>query len=211
MVILPGALASAFTMAAMARSAGRFDPRITVTLGVLMFAFAMWEWSHFTTQSGQDQFFWPLITRGVGLGLVFVPLTNLAMSELPMTSIPAGTGLFNLMRQLGGSVGIALSATLLPHLTGHHRETLAERVSWFEPVARDRLMALASGFIARGATPEIAQSRAIQVVQRQVEGQALMLSFTQIFLLFGLAFVAALPLLALMRYRPGVRGGGMAH
>src|SRR5678815_4578150 len=76
LVILPGALASAVTMAVMSRTVGRFDPRITVTAGVLLFALAMWQWSHFTLQSGQDQFFWPLIVRGVALGLVFVPLNN---------------------------------------------------------------------------------------------------------------------------------------
>jgi len=66
-------------------------------------------------------FFWPLIFRGVGLGLIFVPLTNLALADLPMSKIPNGTGLFNLMRQLGGSVGIAISATLVQRFTAIHR------------------------------------------------------------------------------------------
>jgi hypothetical protein len=70
----------------------------------------MVQWSHFTTGSGAVDFFWPLIVRGVGLGLVFVPLTNLALSDLPMHRIPQGTGLFNLMRQLGGSIGILLAS-----------------------------------------------------------------------------------------------------
>jgi len=77
----------------------------------------MWKHAHFTTESGMSDFFWPLIFRGVGLGLIFVPLTNLALADLPMSRIPNGTGLFNLMRQLGGSVGIALSATLIQRFT----------------------------------------------------------------------------------------------
>ncbi len=123
-VILPGALASAFTMAVMGRTAGKFDGRLSILAGVGLFALSMWKHAHFTTDSGMPDFFWPLILRGVGLGLIFVPLTNLALADLPMSKIPNGTGLFNLMRQLGGSVGIALSATLVQRFQAIHRVDL---------------------------------------------------------------------------------------
>src|SRR5207244_11845197 len=113
LVIVTGALASAFTMCVMGRLQGKFDCRLSIAAGIGIFALAMWKHAHFTTESGFPDFFWPLIFRGVGLGLIFVPLTNLALADLPMSKIPNGTGLFNLMRQLGGSVGIALSATLV--------------------------------------------------------------------------------------------------
>ena len=207
MVILPGALASALTMGIMARRLGRFDPRITISMGALLFMLAMWQWSQFTTLSGQRDFFWPLIVRGVGLGLVFVPLTNLALSQLPMNKIPAATGLFNLMRQLGGSVGIAVSATLLPRFAAQNRALLVEHVSRYEPAARDRIAALASLFMARGASAGGAESRALAVVERQVDRQAMMLSFEHIFILFGCAFLIALPLLLFMQYRRGAAPG----
>src|SRR5213594_4910149 len=117
LVILPGALASAFTMAFMGRLQGKFDGRYSIMAGVAIFALSMWKHAHFTTDSGMADFFWPLIFRGVGLGLIFVPLTNLALADLPMSKIPNGTGLFNLMCQLGGSVGIAISATLVQRFT----------------------------------------------------------------------------------------------
>src|SRR6266540_4061193 len=79
LVILPGALASAFTMAVMGRTAGKFDGRLSIVAGVGIFALSMWKHAHFTTDSGMTDFFWPLIFRGVGLGLIFVPLTNLAL------------------------------------------------------------------------------------------------------------------------------------
>src|SRR2546429_7064256 len=91
-------------MATMGRTAGKFDARLSILAGVSIFALSMWKHAHFTTDSGMSDFFWPLIFRGVGLGLIFVPLTNLALADLPMSKIPNGTGLFNLMRQLGGSV-----------------------------------------------------------------------------------------------------------
>ena len=93
-------------------------------------------------------FFWPLVFRGVGLGLIFVPLTNLALSDLPMSRIPNGTGLFNLMRQLGGSVGIALSATLLQRFTAIHRADLAANVTIYAEATRERLATITSALIA---------------------------------------------------------------
>src|SRR5439155_146063 len=139
LVILPGALASAFTMAFMGRLQGKFDGRLSIAAGVGIFALSMWKHAHFTTESGMSDFFWPLIFRGVGLGLIFVPLTNLALADLPMSKIPNGTGLFNLMRQLGGSVGIAISATLVQRFTAIHRADLIANVTQFSEVTRERL------------------------------------------------------------------------
>ena len=144
LVILPGALASAATMAVTARLSGRFDARISVVAGVAIFMVAMWQLSHFTTLSGQHDFLWPMILRGIGLGLVFVPLTNLALADLPMDRIPNGTGLFNLLRQLGGSVGIALSATLLSRFEATDHARLAENVSRFSELTRTRLDGITS-------------------------------------------------------------------
>src|SRR5262249_23041734 len=176
------------------------------------FTFAMWQWSHFTTQSGADDFFWPLIVRGVGLGLVFVPLTNLAISGLSMDRIPAGTGLFNLTRQLGGSIGIAASATFLPRIISQARAALATNVSRYGEISSERLAAMTKTMIARGASPGVAEAQAIQLLDSAVQRQATMLAFTRIFLLFGFAFLLALPLLLFMRRRTGAPAStGPAH
>ena len=85
-VILPGAIASAVTMAVVGRNAGRLDARLTVTAGAAMFCWSMWRLSLLSLDAGAGDLFWPLILRGVGLGLIFVPLTNAAMAELPVRS-----------------------------------------------------------------------------------------------------------------------------
>jgi DHA2 family multidrug resistance protein len=210
MVILPGALASAFTMAATSRTRGKMDGRILVVFGVAIFMVAMWQMSRFTTASGQLDFFWPLVLRGIGLGLVFVPLTNLALADLPMEKIPNGTGLFNLMRQLGGSIGIALSATVLPRLETQNRAILAEHLTRFSAEAQARLAALSSALLARGLSPGEAETRALAILNGQVTRQAMMLSFERIFIMFGWSFALALPMLLLMRKGRGFAGGG-AH
>ncbi len=210
LVILPGALASAFTMAFMGRLQGKFDARLSIAAGIGVFALAMWKHAHFTTESGMSDFFWPLIFRGVGLGLIFVPLTNLALADLPMSKIPNGTGLFNLMRQLGGSVGIALSATLLQRFTAIHRADLAANVTPYAEATRERIAMISNALIARGDVPAIAQTKAIGFLNGIVTREAMMLSFEQLFLLFGSAFVLSLPLLLLMHRNKGMAGGSAA-
>jgi DHA2 family multidrug resistance protein len=208
LVILPGALASAFTMGFMGRLQGKVDGRLSIAAGVMVFALSMWQHAHFTTQSGFHDFFWPLIFRGIGLGLIFVPLTNLALADLPMSKIPNGTGLFNLMRQLGGSVGIALSATLLQRFTAIHRADLAANVTPFAEATRERIAAITQALVARGDLPAVAQTKAIGFLNGIVTREAMMLSFERLFLLFGAAFVLSLPLLLLMHRTKGLAGGG---
>jgi len=210
LVILPGALASAFTMASMGRLTGKFDARLSIAAGVAVFALSMWKHAHFTTDSGMSDFFWPLIFRGVGLGLIFVPLTNLALADLPMSKIPNGTGLFNLMRQLGGSIGIALSATLVQRFTAIHRADLAANITPYAEATRERLGAITQTLINRGELPALAQTKAIAFLNGIVTRQAMMLSFEQLFLLFGAVFVLSLPLLLLMHRSKGMPGSGAA-
>jgi DHA2 family multidrug resistance protein len=159
-----------------------------------------------------SDFFWPLIFRGIGLGLIFVPLTNLALADLPMSKIPNGTGLFNLMRQLGGSVGIALSATLVQRFSAIHRADLMQNVTAYSFATQARLAAIQQGLIAQGTPLSQAPEKALMVLNGLVTRQALMLSFDQLFLLFGSCFVLSLPLLLLMHKPKSLPGGtSMAH
>jgi len=212
LVILPGALASAVTMVVMARSLGKIDARIIASIGALLFAIAMWQWSHFTTDSGYDDFFWPLILRGAALGLVFVPLNNLAMLELPMARIAPATGIYNLMRQLVGSVGIALSATFVARYGAENRAALSEHVSLYNPATMARLDPIMRSLMARGDTYDVARVKAVAQIAGSVQRQAAMLSFEHIFMVFGLHFLLAIPLILSLRWNKGkMRGGADAH
>jgi DHA2 family multidrug resistance protein len=212
LVILPGALASAVTMVVMARALGRVDARLIASTGAALFALSMWQWSHFTTLSGQSDYFWPLILRGIALGLVFVPLNNLAMMELPMSRIAQATGLYNLMRQLGGSVGIALSATFVARFSAQSREALAEHVSMFNPVVAARVEQTMRSLMARGDAVEVARMKAVAAIAGAVQRQASMLAFERIFLMFGLIFLIAIPLILSLKWdKTRLRGGADAH
>ena len=209
-VILPGAIAAALTMATMGRLAPKFDARGLITLGVLLFMWSMWQHAHLTTQSGTSDLFWPMILRGVGLGFIFVPLTGVAVADLQPNQLAQGTGLFNLSRQLGGSFGIAVTATLLTRFTEQSREALLPHLSSGDSVTRGWLQQVTERMLAQGGTLAQAQMKAQAVLDTVLHAQASMIAFEKVFLTMGITFVCALPLLFV--FRTGrARGGAAAH
>jgi len=208
-VILPGALASAFTMAIVGRTSSRIDARPAIVMGALLFMWSMWLLSRITLDAGQDELFWPLILRGVGLGLIFVPLTNATVSGLPMHLLGQGTGMFNLMRQLGGSLGIAIMATMLSRLTKVEKAVLTDHVGAYDAAALDRLAMLTRGMVARGMDVATAKQQALMVLDQQISAQASVLAFSRLYLVSGMLLLSALPLLLI--WRTGRSGGVKAE
>lgn len=199
LVILPGAIASAVTMGVMGRLGGRFDARLLISVGAFMFLGAMWQLSQLPLEAGTDDLFWPLIMRGVGLGLLFVPLTGASMSDLPVHKLGQGTGMFNLLRQLGGSLGIAIMATLLSRYTKTFKAQLTEHVGAYDGATMERLGALTRGLMARGTDAVTAKQQALAMLDAQVGAQASVLAFSRIYLISGVLLVVALPLLLIWR------------
>ena len=199
LVILPGAIASAVTMVWVGRNANWLDARITVTIGALLFLLSMWLLSTLTLAAGPHDLFWPLILRGVGLGLIFVPLTNATMADLATRDLAQGTGMFNLTRQLGGSLGIAIMATLLTRFTTIAKTSLTEHVTTMDPTSLGRLHAITSAMIAKGAPATVAHAQALAIMDHEITAQASVLAFSKIYLLSGALLVSALPLLLFFR------------
>ncbi len=211
LVILPGAIASAFTMAFVGKNANRLDARITVAIGAFLFFISMWLLARMTLASGPEQTFWPLIIRGVGLGLIFVPLTNASMAELKMSELAQGTGMFNLTRQLGGSLGIAIMATLLTRFTTVRKALLTEDVTTMDPTTLSRVEGITRGLVARGVNPITAKQQTLVFLDHQIQAQASVLAFSRIYILSGMILLASLPLLFLFKTGKGRGMGGMAH
>ncbi len=201
MVILPGALATAFSMGIVGRLSNKVADRPMIIIGMLLFALAMWQLSKITSASGAHDFFWPLIWRGLGLGMMFVPLTNLTLANLETKDIGAGSALSNFARQLGGSLGIAAIATMLTRYTAQAKAVLAEHVTAYDPESLARVGLLVRGFVARGTDPATAQRLAYGAIDRQLAGQASVIAFGKVYLLSGAVLLAMLPLLFLARGR----------
>jgi DHA2 family multidrug resistance protein len=205
-VMLPGAIATAVSMAIVGRLTRKIDARLLIGVGALIFAYAAYRLSLITGLSGRPDFFWPLIWRGVGLGLMFVPVTTVTLAELSPEELPQGTGLYNFFRQLGGSFGIAVIATLVARYTMQIRATLVEHVSVLDSQTAARLQMLTRGMIARGADPFTAHQRALQILDLQVMGQASVMSYSKIYILTAGITLLLLPLLLLIRKTEGAGG-----
>lgn len=209
MVILPGALATTVSMAVAGRLANRVDARPMIMIGIVLFFASMWRLSQLTSATGGDDFFWPLIWRGLGLGMMFVPLTNLTLSGLDKREIGAGSALSNFSRQIGGSLGIAAIATMLTRYTQQARAVLGEHVTAYDPASLARVASLSKGFAARGADTFTAQRLAYATIERQLGVQASVIAYGKVFLVSGVVLLATLPLLFLVK-RARAAGDGAA-
>lgn len=198
-LLVPGALATAVTMGLSGRVTRFIDARIVVTAGALLFFLSMSQMSHLTAESGPHDFFWPLIYRGLGLGLMFVPLTNITLADLDRREMPQGTALYNFFRQLGGSLGIALMATLLTRFTTEAKAILTEHVGMTDPLALERLAGITRAFVARGADINTAHAMALRALDAQISVQASVIAFGRLYYLSGLILLSVIPLLLIVR------------
>jgi DHA2 family multidrug resistance protein len=203
MVLLPGALATAISMGVVGRLSNRTDPRLIITGGALLFATAAWQLSRITGESGASDFFWPLILRGIGLGMMFVPLTTITLAQLSSRELPQGVGLYSFFRQLGGSFGIAGIATLVARYTAQFRAVLGEHVAVNDPMALGRIEALTRGMIAQGSDPWTARQRALGLLDRQLLGQASIIAYSKIYMIAAGLILLLIPLLLLVRQTTG--------
>jgi MFS transporter, DHA2 family, multidrug resistance protein len=200
LILLPGALATAVMMPVVGKLLQKgFPAQLMNAMGFISFFLFTWMLSKSTLESGQADFFWPLVFRGVGLGLLFVPLTTIALSNLRGKDIPQGAGLTNMMRQLGGSFGVALIATYIEHRSWTHRANLLRYVTPYDFSLQQRLTAIIHGLMARGSTFFEAQRQAYAAIEGAVIKQTFLLTYMDAFRLVGVFFVFCIPLLLLFK------------
>lgn len=200
-VMAPGALASALMMPVLGQLANRVDPRILISIGAVGTSFVMFQLSNINPQTSADQFFWPLIFRGVFMVFLFMPLNLATLGPLPKEVIASATGFYNLMRQLGGSVGVALLTTFLAQRENVHRSRLVENITVYNPAAQNTLNNLTSLFQSRGDDPNSAYQKALALIDRMINQQAAVMSFGEIFLTVAVLFLVSLPLILLLGKR----------
>ncbi|HEV8247162.1 MAG TPA: hypothetical protein VGP93_15400, partial [Polyangiaceae bacterium] len=164
-------------------------------------------------QSGTGNIIAALAEQGVGFAFLFVPLTTVALANVPRQQMPDATGLNSLIRQIGGAVGLAVFATYLGQYTSEARASLSAHVSEVNPLSIERLSAAESAFEARGMDVASAKHAALGALQGAVSRQAAVLSFDRVFLLCGLLFLCVLPLLVFLKASPseGPRTKPPAH
>jgi DHA2 family multidrug resistance protein len=188
---------------------GKFDPRKLLTGGLVLGGGTLLWLSVLNLQAGYWDIFWPQLWQGVGMSLLFVPLTTISMDAIPREKMGNATSLFNLMRNIGGSVGIAVTGTLLSRHSQATTSMLGSNVTAYEPAAQSMMFQFRAAFMAAGADAVTATERAYAALFGLVSRQATMVAFVGIFQLMGIIFIALVPLVLLMR-RPKSGGGPMA-
>ena len=189
----------------------RFDPRLIIGIGFALFAASNFMNIYMTNDYATDQLFWPNIVRALGQALVMAPLSAVATAGIEAENAGSASGLFNMMRNLGGAVGIALLQALLTKREQYHSNMLMQSVSMLEQATRTRIDQLTQYFINHGVVDRAeASHRAVIAIGHIVQKQAFILAFSDTFYLLGAALIVALMAALLLRKPDQLEGGG-AH
>jgi DHA2 family multidrug resistance protein len=197
--LMPRGYASLFVTPLVGLIVVRVDPRKLLALGFLTGAISLLWFSRLNLEVGYWDLFWPQFLQGISFSLLMVPLTVVTMDRIAPQAIGDATSLFNLMRNLGGSFGIAATETLLARFRQEQLTIVGSHVSVYSPATRIRLEGLGQAFVARGSDPATAAQLAHAAIWRMVQAQAAMISYLEIFRLLTVFFLLALPLVLLLK------------
>nr|WP_238360931.1 DHA2 family efflux MFS transporter permease subunit [Iningainema tapete] len=170
----------------------RIDVRFMVALGVALFSISAFMNSRMTFQTGHDQLIWSQLVRAMGQPLIMVPLTSIATAGLNPKDAGSASGLFNMMRNMGGSIGIACLATLLTNREQFHSNRLGESVSIYNSATQQRIDQLTQYFGSRGGVDlNTAQNQAIAAIDQTVRREAFVQAFNDCFYFIGIALLVS--------------------
>jgi len=198
LALLPRSLAMALIMPISGRIYNKIGPRILIGIGLFLNAVSFYQFSVLSLDVGFWDIFIPQFLQGIGFGMIFVSLSTAALSTIEQHLMTAATGLYNVVRQVFGSIGIALAATILDRGENFNRARLMEHITVFGDSTNNMLRSLTQYFYARGMDMANAQSKAMQAVEEIVMRQASMLSYNYLFSLIAVLFIISIPLIFLI-------------
>ncbi len=185
LALMPGAFSTAVSMLIIGRILNRIDGRWSIVFGTLLFAWSTWMLGGLSVQAGYWDVFWPRLIQGFALGFLFVPLTTISLGDVPVPEMAGATGVFTLLRQLGGSLGIAILTTMLTHQT-----------------------AIAWNVLASGVTQSHGYS--IGQLTQMVSQQSAMIAYNYLFRATAIVFVLSTPLIFLIKKPKRLRAPAIA-
>jgi DHA2 family multidrug resistance protein len=184
----------------------RFDPRFILVSGFVFFAIGTWQMTYLTSDWDFWELLWPQIFRGVGLMFAIIPVTNTALGTLPVERVKNASGLFNLMRNLGGAIGLAAINTWFNDRMDLHLQRLHEAVNSASAPATQTLADLAARFQGSDA-----QSQALAEMMAMVRLQAAVMSYADVFVMMTVLFLALAAFGLLMKRPQKPAGAGAGH
>lgn len=205
LLLIPSSLTTAFMMPIIGKLIQKGVPQnYMVAVGFfIFFVFTFWMHNVITPDTGGEHLFWPLIFRGIGLGLLFVPITTLSLSTLKGKSIGEGAAFTGMMRQLGGSFGIAIITTYISRFSQQHRVDLIANIDGAKTNVQERIYMLQHSFMAKGFSPNEALDKAHKILDLSVTKQSTVMSYMDVFMYLGLLFLLCIPIILLVKKGKG--------
>ncbi len=206
MALSPGGLVIMIMMPIVGILLSKIQARWLIIFGLVISSLGLFEMSHWNTQINFGHAVRARVVQSLGLAFLFVPINTVAFSFIAKSKTGYATGLINLARNIGGSSGIAICTTLIARREQFHQQRLIENLSPMNPAYQSALSGAKQLFINNGANSSEAASQAQGMIYNNMQQQAAMLSFNEVFWILGVLFLAAIPLMFLMKKTSLVKG-----
>lgn len=199
LVLAPGGIGNLLSLVLAGRLVTRMDQRWLLATGCVLNAVATYTMSTLTLEVDYWALAWPRFVQGAGVGLIFVPLNTVSLATIPRDRMGNATAALNVVRNLGGAIGVALMTTLLARRSQQHQATLVSHVDIWSAETAERLRGWAAHFAAHGSDSFTAERQAVGMLYREVREQAQLLAFADDFWFLFLLFTTTLALFPLLR------------
>jgi DHA2 family multidrug resistance protein len=199
LVLAPGGIGTMMALMVSGRLVARMDQRLLLAFGCLLNFFATTLMTRLTLDMDYWALAWPRFLQGFSMGFIFVPLQTLTLATIRLERLGNATAAYNVVRNIGGSVGVAMATTLLVRRSQEHQTTLVGHVDVWSAETTGRLREWTEHFLSQGADSFTAGRRALAMLYRETTEQAQLLAYVDDFWLISMIFLAILPLIPLMR------------
>ena len=198
-VLAPGGLGTMIALMISGRLVARMDQRLMLIGGCLLNAFASIQMTSLSLSMDYWSLAWPRFLQGFSAGFIFPPLQTLTLATIQIGRLGNATAAYNVVRNVGGSVGVALATMFLLRRSQEHQTTLASHVDVWDPETARRLKEWTEHFVGQGADAFTASRRAMAMIYRATTEQAQVMAYVDDFWLIALVFIVVLPLIPLMK------------
>ena len=199
LALSPRGIGSLFAMPVVGQLTNRYDPRKLIFVGLVVGGWTMFSLSHLNLNAGYWDIFWPQVIQGSAMAFLFIPLMAVSMSAISREKMGNATSIYNLMRNIGGSFGIATMTTFLARRSQVHQNQMVSHVSIFDHTTQLTMQGMTAWFQMHGSNSVEASRKALGAMYGMVQQQAMMLSFVEAFWVMGVIFLCMVPLVFLLR------------
>jgi DHA2 family multidrug resistance protein len=199
LVLGPGGIASMITMLIAGKLVTKINPKAILAFGIAVASYSIYLMSQFNLQADFNTIFWPRVVMGAGMGFLFIPLTTLTLSSIRKEEMGNATAIFNLLRNLGGSFGVAIVTTILTRRAQFHQVHLVEHLAPLDRNFQRTLPQISQILQDRGFIPSSLNQGSLNLIYNQLLREASMLSFNDVFYILSIILILTIPFVLLMK------------